>query len=181
MKTKIELSEKVMALYLKMSEESVLFQKKTQTGCIAGCGKCCKNPQVVASPLEMLPLALEVLKDPNKEEIVSSLDSPSCAFFRSLGGDNGSCGEYKHRPVVCRLFGWSKVNSKTGKSLSVCEAIKKGGNPPSPDFTVSAPDIAQWAAQVRELEPYLGDTLYPINKALKVMIERIELLDSLEG
>ena len=38
----------VEALYSKLELEINTFQEQTKLGCVAGCGKCCNNPDIDA-------------------------------------------------------------------------------------------------------------------------------------
>ena len=55
-----DLALEVLNEYQLLSQEFGSYQKTSGLNCVEGCGACCNNPQVEASVLEMLPLALHL-------------------------------------------------------------------------------------------------------------------------
>lgn len=158
------ISKKVEDLYSEMSSESEAYRLNNGLSCQSKCDHCCKNSNVSATPLEILPLALELIKN---NQVDLDFSKPTCIFNK-----NG-CGVYNQRPTVCRLFGWSKVSSKDGKRLSVCPKVSA-----NPILDPNAPDIELWARRVKEVHPEWGTEILPINQSLKIMIEKILLYES---
>ena len=61
----MNLVEKAKAVDLvlhELDEEIKKFQSWSLLGCALGCGKCCFKPDIEATPLEFLPLALKIFK-----------------------------------------------------------------------------------------------------------------------
>lgn len=186
--------EQVIWLYNQIDRETTAFQASTGLQCPAGCGRCCENPEIEATPLEMLPLAIELLRRKEAQqwlEHVAELSETSfCAFYQpdSLIPGNGRCSVYRWRPAVCRLFGFATANNKHGKGeLSACarhkqtmpatleeakEAVAAG---------LPAPNFSNYAIQLANLDPYLGQVRMPIDRALKVAIERLGLIAQFAG
>ena len=179
-----DLAKKIDALYVEMSQKSTNFKDNWKVQCVVGCGKCCKNPNVYSSPLEMLPLSIHLVETKSETEIdellVKLQSSPSCVFYLDLGGNKGKCTIYQYRGVVCRLFGWTYFSGKKVEEVSLCGEIKKefpetikiASNPLA---IQEAPKMEYYNQQIIELDPNLGDK-YPINLALKVMLEKLLLV-----
>ena len=49
--------------YLKLDREIANFTRQSGLHCIKGCGECCKKPDIEATPLEFLPLALKLFDE----------------------------------------------------------------------------------------------------------------------
>lgn len=174
------LSQAVSSLYLEMSNESEAFSKQTGVGCVKTCGGvCCQNPDVMASPIEMLPLAIKIMEDKKENIYLGKLDSMNvtCTLLSQTQSSGGLCSVYEDRPVICRLFGFSKNKDKMGKNrISICKLISAENKV---NLTLeeidSAPSIVNWAENVRSLCPELSD-LMPINAALKMILEKLVLI-----
>lgn len=171
----------VMEAYREADAQVAAAAAATGLGCPTGCGRCCWNPEVEASVLELVPLALELYRRDQAEPLLEDLErratigDPVCALFRphEADPDRGRCAEYAHRPLLCRLFGWTARRDKHGRpELSVCRVIRDG----SPDAVRRAgvalanglpfPVIRDQALRLRSLDPNLGGRVLPINRAL---------------
>jgi Fe-S-cluster containining protein len=184
----LDVANQVMESYTQIDQAIDAFQTATGLHCPSGCGWCCENPNVEATPLEMLPLALELFRQGNVDlwlEKVKAINySGSCVFYKpdpAIPG-NGRCQVYLWRPSICRLFGFATVTTKQGQpELAVCVRHKAA----MPDIAAAAqeaiaqglpaPNFAEVAQQIANLNPYLGTERLPINQALRVAIERVGL------
>lgn len=184
--------KQVTDLYNQIDEQTAAFQAATDLHCPTGCGKCCENPEVQATVLEMMPLALELWRRGEVEqwlERVADLnEAESCVFYHPdpFVSVNGRCSVYPWRPTLCRLFAFASVKNKHGKpELAACvrhketipelvaqakEAIAAG---------LAAPNFADIAIQVSNLDPCLGSELLPINQALRLALQRVGLMAQL--
>lgn len=183
-----QLAEKVFFLYRQIDEQTAALQAATGLQCPSGCGQCCENPDVEATPLEVLPLALELFRRGEAlmwlERLQAGEDS-ICVFYRPdpvLKG-NGRCLMYFWRPTICRLFGFATVKNKQGQlALAACirhkqimpevvrqtqEAIANG---------LLAPNFSDFYMAIAALDPYLGQARMPINQAVAVAIKRVGLM-----
>ena len=96
-------------VYEEMSETFSDYQKSTGLSCLNSCGRCCLNPDVEASVLEMLPLALKIHDEGKTEEWFQKLENSTqehCLLLVSTGETGqGYCSSYQERPSICRMFG----------------------------------------------------------------------------
>lgn len=159
------LAEQVKSVFKEMDEASISYSQNNGISYPSKCNNCCSNPNVSATPLEMLPLALHLIKN---NQVPKDFNSTTCLFKTS------HCSVYEYRPTVCRLFGWTQVSGKNGQRLSICPKVQT----PSGKLDLNAPNIANLALKVKELNPSLGSTIMPINQALKEMIDIILLSQS---
>lgn len=163
------LAKEVEALFEQMSLESQEYQAANVLACKPDCGQCCDNPEIESSPIEMLPLALKLSQKPDVALTLKALEGRQCIFFKNEGQGQGRCQSYAERGVVCRLFGWTSVNTKRGREMSICPLVSR-----PIEMNKNAPSMSEWAWRVRSLEPSLGAVM-PINQALKVMLEKVLL------
>ena len=158
------LSNQVSELYQEMDKSSKTYKETHKLSCVSKCNHCCKNSNVSATPLEMIPLAMYLIesgKVPSDEQ----LDKDTCIFSTKM------CSVYSYRPTVCRLFGWVKVSGKVEDRLAICPKVQTVTG----KLTVTdAPDIELFALKVKELYPQLGSQILPINQALKEILNIIK-------
>ncbi len=176
---RVQLVEK---LFYQLEQEIAQFQKSSGLGCVSGCGKCCTYPQVEASPLEFLPWAFHLFLNGEAEKMLGSLnesDSSTCLIYKPLSIiDNGRCGNYKFRGLICRLFGFGANSDKYGNlRLATCKIIKEGQ---SESYNSAAeainkglyvPVFTDYYMQLNQIDYNLGNLIMPINKALKRALE----------
>jgi uncharacterized protein len=154
--------------------------------CPSGCGKCCENPQVETTPLEVLPLAWQLIREDKAEYWLDRASAANyggvCIFYQpdpAIAG-NGRCGVYAHRPALCRLFGFGAVKNKHDRSeLAACK-IHKQTMPAVLAAVVNpvldlAPNFSDFSMQLRNLQPAQSD-LVPINQAVAIAINKVGLL-----
>jgi uncharacterized protein len=176
------LSLKIIELYNKMSDESQAFSEKNGVSCVSGCGDCCSNPDVYCSPTEMIPMALDIIEKDDQNRVLLILKETkkeNCILWSEK-----RCSKYGTRPTICRLFGWTKVNDKSGKKrLSICGKIKENLSPLRGPIPVEeAPSISYWSEKITELNPSFNlSGLYPINRSLLIAIETILFIRQLEN
>lgn len=181
-----EFSQELQKIYEEMSKTFSQYQQSTGLHCPEGCGKCCVNPEIEASILEMIPMALR-LQDENKlEEWLQKLENSqqqNCLTFESHlpDGSKGSCRGYQERPSLCRMFGVSGYYNKyQNPTLSICKTLREN----YPDQTKSllaqvdgknTPMLNQWTYRLAHLDPALIQERMPINQALKKALEKVAL------
>jgi Fe-S-cluster containining protein len=173
-----EFSHNLQNLYQEMSESFSSLQKELNLPCLPGCGKCCLNPEIEATPLEMIPMALKIFDEGRSEEVYELLNQTEqqyCIIF-----SENKCGSYQERPSVCRMFGVAGYYDKQHQiTLSICKIIKEEfstqtqqvlSHPPG-----NAPVLSDWTARLTSLDPLLTQDRKPINQALKSALEKVSL------
>ncbi|KIX22602.1 Fe-S-cluster oxidoreductase [Flavobacterium sp. 316] len=176
----------VEQLFENLNLEIAQFQKETKLGCVAGCGKCCTNPDIDASPLEFLPWAFHLFLNGKAETVLNDLnknETTTCYIYSPLSildKNNGSCSDYKYRGLICRLFGYGANKDKYGQyRLATCKIIKEGQKE---SFEKSielinnglpVPIFTDYYMNLSQIDFKLGNIIVPINKALKFAIEEV--------
>ena len=187
-----ELARLVEAVFDDLEQTFTSYQNRTGLTCRTGCGACCNNPQVEATVLEMLPLALNLYDQGRAEQVLAELEQYSgfsCYHFArtSLDGQSGSCSVYKQRPAICRMFGAAAINGKHGTDrLSVCKVIKQDHPQAWQAELIAvkelpAPRMTDGKERVRQLDFALGRKDLPINQALKAALEKVLFQSSFGG
>lgn len=185
----MSIAEKVAeieALFTALDSEIHSFQSTTTLKCLPGCGRCCTHHEIEASPLEFLPWAYQLyLKGEASEMLESLTENPSniCHNYDPIGlleEGKGSCGTYEYRGLICRLFGYGANTDKYGKlRLATCKIIKADqalafqnaekliadGQP--------VPVFSRYYMRLSQIDFHLGNTIVPINTALKIAIEEV--------
>ena len=133
MKTLPQKVNEVRKVYARLDKEIATFQQKSGLHCLSGCGECCKKPDIEATPLEFLPLALDLFDEGRAEialeEIKAKKDSLCYVFRPHVTNFGGLCNAYPSRGLICRLFGFTARRDKEGKpELVTCKLIKEHQN-----------------------------------------------------
>lgn len=180
-------SAEVLDAYAQIDADTAVFQSETGLHCPPGCGRCCDNPHIESTPLEMLPMAVELVQRGEHLawlERIELASSNTCVCYKrspAVSG-NGSCEMYAWRPSLCRLFGFAATQDKAGNPvLASCShhkavmpdtlaaaqaAVAKG---------LSITQFGHWQARIANIDPSWGYQRMPINQALQVALERVSL------
>jgi len=186
-----ELAKSVEGVFEGLEGEMEAFKAGCSLGCPPGCGACCTFPDIEATVLEFLPLAMALADTGKAESILEELQHRSdarCVFFQALEGDGqGFCGCYPHRGMICRLFGFSALRTKEGKlRLAACRVLKTGEpariqeGQRRLESGVPIPVMPDYAQRLMLLDLGLGTEHLPINLAIRKAIERVLLERSLD-
>lgn len=169
--------------------ETADFSLRLDLHCPDGCGLCCENPAVEATPLELLPAARELVQRGRAEELLADervqAGSGICVFYEQVDGPGrGRCGQYETRPAICRLFGFAAARTKRGPELAQCPVHHEH----TPDAAGRAFDAVRDGAvvpmfdptfrRIAGLAPDLATEQVPINRALRVALEKVLLDDA---
>jgi Fe-S-cluster containining protein len=183
------------ALYRRLDRRIASFRRASCLACPAGCGECCLSPEVEATVLEMLPLALHLrrrgLLESTLERLGRAEPPRRCLFYSPapLGSFGGHCSVYSWRPLLCRLFGYAAVAGPEGRpQLAICGVMRAA----IPDRTqaaaeavrsgaLTAPLMRDGSLAAYRIDPALGSIPLPINAALKQALERVGLEQGLRG
>lgn len=185
-----ETLNRVEQLLTEISETTTKFEKSVTYKCREGCGACCLKPTIEAQVVEMLPMAKHIVDSGRFEEVygkLSDLDDGLCQMFQadSSGVEKGRCSAYEFRPSVCRLFGFSAVKKKVGPpELVNCNWQKKLFPAELSDAQrkvnagMDVPIISDYSFRLQNIATSsIMVTLMPINKALKIALEKQMMAD----
>ncbi len=181
MKTLPQKVKAVKQVYARLDGDIQKLQDASGLHCLAGCGECCKKPDIEATPIEFLPLALQLYDEGKAEQALSELDNKSdslCYVFRPhITNFGGLCSEYPNRGLICRLFGFTARRNKEGNSeLVTCKLIKEHQ---AKEFETLAEEIragrkvpvmSDYYTRMSSIDHNLN-TFYPINQAIAKSIE----------
>ncbi|NVJ86560.1 MAG: YkgJ family cysteine cluster protein [Algoriphagus sp.] len=180
-----EKSQAVLELFRDLEVESRAFAERADLGCVVGCGKCCANPTIPASPLEFLPLAFELYEKGAIEASLRILESLGedgfCLLYRPTSEDEskGFCSNHTSRGLICRLFASAARKNKHGlKELIICKVLKEHKFEQYKQATLAiqedldVPLAASFYSQLRDIDNYLSQTM-PINQAIRIAIETV--------
>lgn len=176
----------VEQLFGKLELEISDFTSRTSLHCLSGCGKCCTKPDIEASPLEFLPWAFHLFLNGKIEDVLEELNKkadPICHVYLPLSLNNngsGKCGDYHHRGLICRLFGYAASRNKQGKTqLATCKIIKEDQSESYKQATLAIdndlyiPVFSDYYMHLAQIDFRLGNIILPINKALIMAIEEV--------
>jgi Fe-S-cluster containining protein len=175
--------EPINQIFKQIDQEIEVFQQASGLQCPSGCGKCCENPQVETTSLEVLPLAVELVQRNEAEywlaQAAASNYAGVCIFYQpdpAIAG-NGRCGVYTWRPAICRLFGFAANKNKFNQSeLAACKIHKQTMPEVLATLPVElAPNFSDFSMQLRNLQPDQSD-LVPINQAVAIAINKMGFL-----
>jgi uncharacterized protein len=178
----------VMKIYRQLDKEIAVFRRETKLRCLPRCGQCCESTKVEATVLEMIPLANELWRKGKGElwlqRIAAAGDNRRCVLYWELPqpGKRGRCSVYFWRPLVCRLFGFSAMKNKHGRSqVATCFRIRKANSllcaevQKRLDHGLPIPVMSDFVRRIEFLDMDLGVKLLPINQALQKALERVAL------
>ncbi|MEN2282893.1 YkgJ family cysteine cluster protein [Algoriphagus sp. SE2] len=174
-----------MNVFKELEEEAKQFTSESGLGCISGCGACCANPQIPASPLEFLPLAFDFYYKGIAESILILLETDeensNCIVYRanSIDKKSGYCTNYNFRGMICRLFAASARKNKYGmKDIIICKNLKEGKNEIFQEATkrinedLPIPNASKFYMLLEEIDNSLTQQM-PINKAIAFSLELV--------
>lgn len=171
-------------LFARLDADIQKFYSKTSLRCLMGCGKCCAKPNIDATVLEFLPLAMHYYMNGQAEQKLVELQNrdATCHTFSLTSDELGSgfCQNYNYRGLICRLFGASAAVAK-GKGLKIytCGIMKESQREAFEKTTIEinqqnfAPIVSQYYRQLANIDPDLSRSYYPINVATKKALELI--------
>lgn len=178
------LTEKIRAVkkvYERLDKDIAALQQQSGLHCLSGCGECCKKPDIEATPIEFLPLALKIFDEGNAEIVYEELSNRTdtlCYVFRPhITNFGGLCNEYPDRGLICRLFGFTARKNKEGQSeLVTCKLIKESQHKEFEALTQEikegkkVPVMSEYYSRMSTIDHNLN-SFYPINEAMKKALE----------
>lgn len=181
-----EKTDQLQKLFQKVDQQTHSLSCKASLHCLSGCGACCENPHVESTVLELLPLSLKLWQETQAEDILTQLYSIAegqfCILYKADQNTpgNGRCTQYELRPLLCRTFGYAARHNKYGeKELLTCkkisidqpESIKRAQK--LIDDGLDVPVFSEAWLALLDIDPGLATDRYPMNKALKIALEKI--------
>lgn len=183
MSTLLEKIQSVELVFEKLDEEIAAFQSWSGLHCQWGCGKCCFKSDIEATTLEFLPFAHFLYQSGLADDWMEKLnatDSPICLILNPTQAGAGLCSQYKHRGLICRLFGYSARTNKYGKKeLVTCQIIKTEQKESfeKAEIEIAAaggvPVMNQFYMQLHAIDFELTRDFYPINLAIRKALETV--------
>lgn len=152
------------------------FQKASGINCVPACGICCLKNNIETTVLEFLPAAYQLFFSTEYISILETIENkkdPVCVFYQPLT-QSGCCKYYKHRGLICRLFGFTRKTGKNGAlSWVTCNTLKSM----VPEYNTinlqQAPDMADYYIRLFGIDPGLSTQYLPINQSIKKALEII--------
>jgi Fe-S-cluster containining protein len=181
MKSLPEKVNSVKRVYARLDKEIAAMQESSGLHCLSGCGECCKKPDIECTPLEFLPLALELFDEGRAEEAWGYLQTQQnnlCYVFRPhVTNFGGLCNAYPNRGLICRLFGFTARTNKEGsRELVTCKFIKQeqaiAFEKVTEDLKAGKkiPVMSEYYTRLTSIDPTLAE-FYPINQAIQKALE----------
>lgn len=180
--------DQLWQVYQGLDEEITIFKETAGIDCPKFCKKCCATSarNIEVSVFEVLPLALTLWQKGEAKEWLDKLDTledgAPCVLFNNDPAKISGCSAYLWRPLLCRLFGFSACLDKNGNPLVVlCKELKKQAPGVETrvqklvDAGLKIPVNSYYAQKTANLHPYLGQSRYPINEALKKALAYVGL------
>lgn len=180
MKTLPQKVQQVKKVYARLDAHIESLQEDSGLRCVSGCGQCCKKPDIEASPVEFLPLALDWFDEDvhwEKYEALKNSQDATCFVFRPhVTSFGGLCNAYPNRGLICRLFGYSARLNKEGKKELVTCKILKDEMPKEIARASSAkkklPVMVHYQTRMAAIDIQLNDRMH-INQAMQKAIETV--------
>jgi Fe-S-cluster containining protein len=170
----------VRGVYTEIDAATEAFRRGSGLACVEGCGACCRKPGIEARVVEMLPAALALTAAGTAaewHERATAVADGACVFYQPDPEDprRGRCGNYEHRPSVCRLFGFAAVKRRDGRpELASCRPMKDAFAATLAALDpAAAPAFADYGLKVGLATAHSGlSELLPINTALARALEK---------
>jgi len=184
---KFEGLDSLWELYGALEAESTHGAKALQIGCPKACAQCCFVPQeqIEASVFEMLPLALKAWQEDFAQDLFSKAEKGDLHCLLILPGEArepGLCSFYEFRPLMCRLFGFSRyTNSKNEVQLYACDILHRQEKlnrieiPGTLESRIALPELKKYRQELEALNPQYAGRLQSINEALLEALQVVGL------
>lgn len=173
----------VEGVFDQLDQQIAAFQNATSLHCKWGCGKCCYKADIEATILEFLPFAFYLHQQNQAEQWLDNLretDSSICLILNPTQNGAGLCSQYKHRGLICRLFGYSARTTKYGKpELVTCQIIKTEQQEnfekveKAIEQGLEVPVMSNFYMQLHSIDFELTRDFFPINVAMRKAIETV--------
>ena len=160
---------------------------KTGMKCSHLCNACCRTKNIEASPIEFIPLAASLYETGRVDEFLILLNKSDetghCPLFlpEAWKEGKGGCWHYEKRGLVCRLFGFGYRLDREGTAELVTCKVLKESTPQAVekarqlglDDPETIPLFRNYSMQLYSIDPDLAIQQLPINKAIRIAIEKL--------
>jgi Fe-S-cluster containining protein len=183
-----ELEFQVLEVYRILDTAVAGFATRTGLSCPEGCGHCCSSEKVEATVLECIPLAFELFRSLQAELILKRLlkneHDRHCVLYRAdyTAAGQWGCTQYRHRAVVCRLFGFAGNRDREGiPQLAMCRVMKEKTETCGSTITIDHPHspmplFVDAGLRITTMHPGLGTMRMPINTALREALLKVGMM-----
>jgi len=177
----------VEQVFKELDEHVALTASKTGMKCTHLCNACCLKTNIEASPIEFIPLAAWLYETGKIDEFLILLDKSDktgyCPLFlpEAWKTGNWACLQYDKRGLICRLFGYGyRMTREALPELVTCKVLKNS----LPESVEKAhqlglqnpgdiPLFSNYSMQLYSIDPDLAIQHLPINKAIRLAIEKL--------
>ena len=177
---KVKLVEDLLS---QLDTDVAQFQGWSGLHCPTGCGKCCFKADIEATVLEFLPFAwyLHSIGEAElwRDRLLIRQD-PVCVILDPFQPGACLCSQYKHRGLICRLFGYSaRTNKYQKKELVTCQVIKTEQTDSYERAAAEieaegpVPVMTDFYFRLQAIDGDLAREFYPINVAIRMAIEKV--------
>jgi uncharacterized protein len=184
-----ELAATIQSELESIASEFSSFQKQSNLSCFEGCGKCCFKKDISCSPIELLPLAFDLLDRGEAEKTYDMLlesQIEGCPFIEIHDEQKGlgKCLEYQFRPLICRSFGVAPKRSKNVVEYSVCRTLKTNKQKAYEELVAQkkineeAPYIDNMKSRLVGIHPAFLEEELPITESLIIILEKVLIQNS---
>lgn len=178
----LELGMRIMEIYTEIDGRVSDFKEKTKLSCLRDCGECCQKNVAKMTPIEFIPLAIEIFSRGETErylKILKQRQDKTCILYRPHKYDprKGYCSFYSLRAATCRLYGYGIKKNKHGQYEPVtCEYLRsKFRELPEMSFEI-LPDYDSAMIRIFSLYPSLSSPKVSPNRAILLALEKVSLL-----
>lgn len=181
----LEKIRKVEQVFRQLDKETKKFGQQSKIKCLTNCNLCCLKKGLEANVLEFMPLAYYLVKNNLHDEVLKQIDAnpDNCINLAhdQTPGKTAGCSHYKHRGLICRLFGYSAAHDKNSKlTIYTCSHIKSAHNEAYKKATelinsgmMPIPQVSDFYYQIYFIDPNLANDYNPINISIRKAIERV--------
>lgn len=177
----------VVALFQELDARTAQFRTVSGLQCPGGCGSCCLSDKVEATVLELLPLAMSLMGSEAGDRLLERLSQPGLAAYCVLydpEGQEGHCGAYPLRGVVCRLFGFAgNLDRNREPRLAACKVMRAADSAmvSRAEALIALepsllPIFSEAGIRLSAMDPGLGARRLPINEALREAMAKVEVM-----
>lgn len=180
--------DRLQDLYQTEAERFAEAQRKSGMACPPTCGKCCQVPTVEASVFEMLPMAYTLFENGTAESVLNKIktsETELCVMFEpsSLDPNQGRCGLYQDRPLVCRIFAVGARKDKYQQAEAIlCRELKTLYPLKAQEYQGQAqqlPLMTDAFQRLAEIDPSSLQKRFRISIALGMALEKVLYLSQL--